>query len=87
METIGGHHWAAVRIPDDAYVVAPNRLNIDHFDFASEMTLCSQDLEQLIEDYQLNPDFEGINLRHILAAPQKKIPVTITRGHGTFKTL
>lgn len=72
METIGGHHWAAVRIPDDAYVVAPNRLNIDHFDFASEMTLCSQDLEQLIEDYQLNPDFEGINLRHIFGSSSEK---------------
>ena len=24
LETIGGHHWAAVRIPDDSYVVAPN---------------------------------------------------------------
>lgn len=72
METIGGHHWAAVRIPDDAYVVAPNRLNIDHFDFTSEMTLCSQDLEQLIEDYQLNPDFEGINLRHIFGSSSEK---------------
>ena len=72
METIGGHHWAAVRLPDDAYVVAPNRLNIDHFDFASEMTLCSQDLEQLIEDYQLNPDFEGINLRHIFGSSSEK---------------
>lgn len=72
METIGGHHWAAVRIPDDAYVVAPNRLNIDHFDFASEMTLCSQDLEQLIENYQLNPDFEGINLRHIFGSSSEK---------------
>lgn len=72
METIGGHHWAAVRLPDEAYVVAPNRLNIDHFDFASEMTLCSQDLEQLIEDYQLNPDFEGINLRHIFGSSSEK---------------
>ena len=32
-ETIGGHHWIARRIPDDAYVIAPNRLNIDEFDF------------------------------------------------------
>src|SRR5699024_2750488 len=31
LETIGGHHWAAVKIPDDAYVIAPNRLNITHF--------------------------------------------------------
>ena len=43
LETIGGHHWAAVRIPDDAYVVAPNRMNIDQFDFESDDTLCSAD--------------------------------------------
>ncbi len=36
------------------------------------MTLCSQDLEQLIEDYQLNPDFEGINLRHIFGSSSEK---------------
>ncbi|MBA1435315.1 C69 family dipeptidase, partial [Bombilactobacillus bombi] len=35
LETLGGHHWAAIKIPDDAYVVAPNRLNIDTFDFDS----------------------------------------------------
>ncbi|XOW22198.1 C69 family dipeptidase [Lactococcus cremoris] len=29
LETLGGHQWAAIRIPDDAYVIAPNRLNID----------------------------------------------------------
>ncbi len=33
LETLGGHQWAAIRIPDDAYVIAPNRLNIDWYDF------------------------------------------------------
>ena len=28
METIGGHHWAAKRVPDDCYVAAPNWFNI-----------------------------------------------------------
>ena len=32
METIGGHHWIARRVPDDAYVVMPNQLGIDKFD-------------------------------------------------------
>ena len=32
METIGGHHWIARRVPDDAYVVMPNQLGIDAFD-------------------------------------------------------
>ena len=50
LETYGGHHWAAIRIPDDAYVVAPNRLNIDNFDFGSPDAMYSEDLEQLINE-------------------------------------
>ena len=72
LETIGGHHWAAVRIPDDAYVVAPNRMNIDDFDFDSADTLCSDDLKALIDDNHLNPDFEGYNLRHIFGSSSIK---------------
>ncbi|MGM0169544.1 dipeptidase [Enterococcus sp. AZ135] len=72
LETIGGHHWAAVRIPDDAYVVAPNRMNIDDFDFDSADTLCSDDLKALIEDNHLNPDFDGYNLRHIFGSSSIK---------------
>lgn len=65
LETIGGHHWAAVRIPDDAYVIAPNRLNIREFDFTVPDTLCSPDLKQWIDDNNLHPDQDGYNLRHI----------------------
>ena len=32
LETIGGHHWMARRVPDNMYVVMPNQLGIDHFD-------------------------------------------------------
>ena len=67
-ESIGGHHWAAIRIPDDAYVVAPNRFNITDFDFASDDTMSSADLRDLIETYHLNPDSEGYNLRHIFGS-------------------
>ncbi|MFR6020969.1 MAG: C69 family dipeptidase, partial [Lactobacillaceae bacterium] len=67
-ESIGGHHWAAIRIPDDAYVVAPNRFNITDFDFASDDTMSSADLRDLIETYHLNPDAEGYNLRHIFGS-------------------
>ena len=28
LETIGGHHWIARRVPDDSYVVMPNQLGI-----------------------------------------------------------
>ncbi|UQS82021.1 C69 family dipeptidase [Bombilactobacillus folatiphilus] len=71
-ESIGGHHWAAIRIPDDSYVVAPNRFNITEFDFQSPDTLSSDDLENLIEQYQLNPDPEGYNLRHIFGSASTK---------------
>ncbi|MGO3733224.1 MAG: C69 family dipeptidase [Vagococcus sp.] len=68
LETIGGHHWAAIRIPDDAYVIAPNSFNIDQFDFDSEDTLYSKDLPEMIDIHHLNPDFEGVNLRHIFGS-------------------
>ena len=68
LETIGGHHWAARRIPDDAYVIAPNRLNIDEFKFDDPDFACSADLKDLIEEYHLNPDREGYNLRHIFGS-------------------
>lgn len=68
LETLGGHHWAAIRIPDDAYVIAPNRLNIDQFDFSSPNVLYTKDLPELITAYQLNPDFEQVNRRHIFGS-------------------
>lgn len=69
METIGGHHWAAVRIPDDAYVIAPNRFNITDFDFAAPTTLCSADLKDLIDRNDLNPLGTGeYNLRLIFGS-------------------
>ncbi len=71
-DTIGGHHWAAVRIPDDAYVIAPNRFNIDWFDFDSDDTMCSADLRDLIDQNHLNPDRKGYNLRHIFGSAKPK---------------
>ena len=34
LETIGGHHWIARRVPDDRYVVMPNQQGIDSFSLA-----------------------------------------------------
>ena len=69
LETIGGHHWAARRIPDDAYVIAPNRLNIDEFYFETPGFMASNDLQNLIEEYHLNPDEPNqYNLRHIFGS-------------------
>lgn len=69
METIGGHHWAAQRVPDDCYVVAPNWFSITDFDFASDDTMASADLEQMITEHHLQIDGEGgYNLRHIFGS-------------------
>lgn len=72
METYGGHHWAAIRIPDDCYVVAPNRLNIDVFDFDNPDVLYCKDLPDFIERNHLNPDFDELNLRHTLGSSDYK---------------
>lgn len=64
LETIGGHHWMARRVPDDSYAVNPNQLGIDFFDFqdaASEKKnyLCSADLQQFVKDNDLDLTMSG----------------------------
>lgn len=59
LETIGGHHWMAKRVPDDAYVVMPNQLGIDNFDLddafgKKKNHLCSADLREFIKDNHLD---------------------------------
>lgn len=58
LETIGGHHWIARRVPDDCYVVMPNQLGIDVFDLEDAFGeqrehMCSADLRDWIERYHL----------------------------------
>ena len=55
LETIGGHHWIARRVPDDCYVTMPNQLGIDMFDLADaedeqEDFMCSADLRTWMAD-------------------------------------
>ena len=59
LETIGGHHWMARRVPDDVYVVMPNQLGIDRFDFSDALGeqkeyMCSADLEEFVKTYHLD---------------------------------
>lgn len=49
LETIGGHHWIAKKVPDDCYVVMPNQQGIDWFDLSDaygdqKEHMCSADL-------------------------------------------
>ena len=54
LETIGGHHWIACRVPDDRVVIMPNQFGLDHFDFEDALGegknyLCSKDLKEFTE--------------------------------------
>lgn len=70
LETIGGHHWIARRVPDDSYVIMPNQLGIDKFDFddafgAKKEFMCSADLLDFVEKYHLDLSIDGeFNPRH-----------------------
>lgn len=64
METIGGHHWMARRVPDDQYVVMPNQLGIDQLDLRDAMGekkefMCSADLEEFIAQNHLDLSMVG----------------------------
>ena len=65
LETIGGHHWMARRVPDDVYVVMPNQLGIDAFDLedaygAQNEFLCSADLRQFLAENHLDLSTDGV---------------------------
>ncbi len=74
IETIGGHHWMAKRVPDDSYVALPNQLGIDEFDFLDAKTdkknyMCSADLEEFMNKYHLNLNNDDkINPRNIFGS-------------------
>lgn len=59
METIGGHHYIAVRVPDNRYVMMPNQMGINRFDLndalgAQHNYMCSSDLNEFIEENHLD---------------------------------
>lgn len=61
IETIGGHHWIARRVPDDCFVAQPNRLGIDYFDLRDAQGdgndyLCSADLAKWMAENHLSVD-------------------------------
>lgn len=59
VETIGGHHWIARRVPDDCYATIPNQLGIDDFDFDDAFStqrefMCSADLREFMDAHLLD---------------------------------
>ncbi|WP_100487321.1 C69 family dipeptidase [Sporolactobacillus pectinivorans] len=66
METVGGHHWAAQRIPDDAYAIAPNQTGIQNIDFSKpDEFMWATDLREFAEENRLNPSKTEFNFRNI----------------------
>lgn len=75
VETIGGHHWIARRVPDDCYAAIPNQLGIDLLDIDDAMSecrnnMCSADLADFIEANHLDrampdPEFANHTAQHI----------------------
>ena len=64
MRTIGGHHWIARRVPDNAYVVMPNQLGIDEFDmddaFGEQREfMCSSDMREFVKINHLDLSCDG----------------------------
>ena len=74
LETIGGHHWMARRIPDDQVVIAPNQFAMDAFDLKDafgkqEANLCSADLKEFIRENHLDLNQDGtFNPRNIFGS-------------------
>ena len=64
LETIGGHHWIARRVPDDAVAILPNEFCMTDFDLEDALGekkdhLCSADLKSFIEENHLDLNQNG----------------------------
>ncbi len=64
LETIGGHHWMARRVPDDVCVVNPNQFGMDGFDLEDAFGprrahMCSADLREFIAENCLDLNQNG----------------------------
>ncbi|EOA08137.1 dipeptidase A [Pediococcus acidilactici D3] len=73
MEIVTGHHWAATKIPDDAYAIAANQVAQDYIDFNDPQNyLWSEGLQEFVEKYHLNPDKSTFNFRKIFGTDNEK---------------
>ena len=73
MEIPCGHHWVAVRIPDDCYAVAPNQVCIEKIDFKKpDEYQWSKGIQEFVKEHNLNPDRTGFNFRHIFGTSSEQ---------------
>ena len=74
LETIGGHHWIARKVPDDMVAIAPNQFAMDGFDLEDafgeqKAHLCSKDLREFIAENHLDLNQNGVfNPRNIFGS-------------------
>ena len=74
LETIGGHHWIARKVPEDRVVINPNQFGMDEFDLEDafgkqEAHLCSADLKEFVRENHLDLNRDGsFNPRNIFGS-------------------
>ena len=66
LETVGGHHWIARRVPDDSYATVPNQLGLDTFDLEDALGdqrefMCSADLREFMADNHLDLTMQDVD--------------------------
>lgn len=73
MEVTTGHHWVAVRIPDDYYAVAANQTSIEDIDFNDPTNyLWSPGIKEFVAQHKLNPDENRWSYRRIFGTDTLK---------------
>ena len=66
LETAGGHHWAAMRLPEDTYAIVPNQTVMQEVDVNdTDNFLVATDLVDFVEKHHLNPQPGHFNFREI----------------------
>ena len=66
LETAGGHHWAAMRLPEDTYAIVPNQTVMQDVDVNdTDNFLVATDLVEFVEKHHLNPQPGQFNFREI----------------------
>ncbi|UQS86622.1 C69 family dipeptidase [Nicoliella spurrieriana] len=67
MDTGSGHHWVAIKIPDDCYAVVSNQMAVQKIDFNDpDNYMWSKGLQSFVDVNHLNPALDGsFNFRNI----------------------
>ncbi|GEO79291.1 dipeptidase [Companilactobacillus mindensis DSM 14500] len=66
LETAGGHHWAAMRLPEDTYAIVPNQTVMQEvYVNDTDNFLVATDLVEFVEKHHLNPQPGHFNFRNI----------------------